>query len=236
MVLSKRHSSHADRVLDQLRADILAGRYHPGQRLKFADVQDAYSASASTAREALTRLVQQGLVVSKVQFGYSVWPLSLTDLHELTSLRKDVEGLALRYAIQRGDLHWQAELVAAHHVLEQTSQFTEPAGTTGRVVRDDWVAAHKVFHETLLRGCGSTRLFDFACSLRSSTELYLRWSCPVDDGEDRDVASEHREILEAVVARDEERGIAALMAHIQSTTDVLLSSFGQWPAGTNRLS
>jgi DNA-binding GntR family transcriptional regulator len=227
MVLSSTdavHPSHADRVHDELRSDILSGRFQPGERLKFAQLQEAYGASASTAREALTRLAQQGLVVSKPQSGFSVWPLSLPDLLELTVLRKDVEGLALRYAIENGDLSWQAELVAAHHVLEQTPQF-ERGSTGDSVVRNDWVAAHKRFHETLLRGCGSARLFDFASSLRSSIDLYLRWSCPAGIPGDRDVAQEHREILDAVVARDTTRALAALSSHIQGTTDVLLASF-----------
>lgn len=224
------HLSHADRVHDELRGDILAGRFQPGERLKFAELQAAYGASASTAREALTRLAQQGLVVSKPQSGYSVWPLSLPDLLELTALRKDVEGLALRYAIENGDLSWQAELVAAHHVLDQTRQFED--GATGEVVvRNDWVAAHKRFHETLLRGSGSSRLFDFTASLRSSIDLYLRWSCPAGIPADRDAAKEHREILESVIARDLARGLAALSSHIQRTTDVLVASFGAPEAG-----
>jgi DNA-binding GntR family transcriptional regulator len=225
------HSSHADRVHDELRSDILNGRFQPGERLKFAHLQAAYGASASTAREALTRLSQQGLVVSKPQSGYSVWPLSLPDLLELTVLRKDVEGLALRYAIENGDLAWQAELVAAHHVLEQTPQFEDgPTGET--VVRNDWASAHKRFHETLIRGCGSARLFDFAASLRSSIDLYLRWSCPAGIPADRDVAREHREILEAVVARDPMRALTTLSSHIQGTTDVLLVSFGVGDVGS----
>jgi DNA-binding GntR family transcriptional regulator len=224
MATVRAHASHAERVFTQLRADILAGRFQPGERLKFADLQGAYDASASTAREALTRLVQEGLVVAKPNSGYSVWPLSLPDLLELTALRKDVEGLALRYAIERGDLSWQAQLVAAHHVLEQTMQFSQaPEG--GAIVREEWVEAHKFFHETLLQGCRSARLFDFARSLRASIDLYLRWSCPAGITNDRDVGAEHREILESVVARDEARGLTVLSAHIQSTTDILLASF-----------
>jgi len=228
MALPTAHASHADRVHDELRSDILRGRFQPGERLKFAELQHAYGASASTAREALTRLAQQGLVVSKPQSGYSVWPLSLPDLLELTTLRKDVEGLALRYAIERGGLTWQAQLVAAHHVLEQTPQFDE-SSSGGAAVRDDWVQAHKGFHETLLRGCDSPRLYDFACSLRASIDLYLRWSCPAGIPGDRDAAIEHREILEAVVARDQMRGLGVLTSHIQRTTDVLVESFGQSP-------
>lgn len=228
MVLARAHASHADRVHHHLRGDILAGRFQPGERLKFAQLQDVYGASASTAREALTRLAQEGLVVWKPQSGYSVRPLSMSDLRELTTLRKDVEGLALRYAIERGDLPWQAELVGAHHVLEQTPQFVQ--GPTGSaLVRDDWALAHKGFHETLLRGCGSERLFEFASSLRASIDLYLRWSCPAGNPGDRDAAREHGEILESVVARDLTRGLATLSSHIQRTTDVLLEAFGAAP-------
>jgi len=218
-------TTHVDRVYESLRGDILAGHFAPGERLKFAELQTAYQASAGTAREALTKLAEQGLVVAKPQSGYSVWPLSLPDLQDLTALRKDIEGLALGYAMARADLAWHAQLLGAHHVLEQTPQFENDPDTGAEQLRDEWAAAHKEFHRTLLAGCGNRRLLDFSTSLRTSIDLYLRWACPVGSEQARDVAGEHREILDAVLARDEERALAALSCHIQGTADLLLSGF-----------
>ena len=218
-------ATHVDRVYELLRGDILAGHFAPGERLKFAELQTAYQASAGTAREALTRLAEQGLVVAKPQSGYSVWPLSLPDLQDLTALRKDIEGLALTYAMARADLAWHAQLVGAHHVLEQTPQFGSDPETGAEQLRDEWAIAHKEFHRTLLAGCGNRRLLDFSTSLRTSIDLYLRWACPAGNEQARDVVGEHREILDAVLARDEAGALSALSCHIQGTANLLLSGF-----------
>ena len=83
-------------ALIRLRADILAGRVIPGQKLAFADLCSRYGVSVGVIREALSRLVEQGLVSSTPQQGFSVAAISRTDLHHLTEARCEIESLALR--------------------------------------------------------------------------------------------------------------------------------------------
>ncbi|MGV9774669.1 hypothetical protein [Streptosporangium sp. NPDC003464] len=59
-------------------------------------------------------------------------------------------------------------------------------------------------------------------SLRDSAEPYRRWSRPIGKDQDRDIAGEHRRLLEAALARD--TGAARLRAHITRTTHVLLDA------------
>lgn len=112
---------------------------------------------------------------------------------------------------------WESEVLAAHHRLERTPQMT--ADDPG-LLSDDWTAAHAAYHDTLLSGCPNPRLLAIAGSLRDAAELYRRWSVALAHS-DRDIAAEHRGILDAVLAHDAGKATAALAEHIQNTTNVL---------------
>jgi DNA-binding GntR family transcriptional regulator len=207
-------------VYDQMRADILAGRLPPGSRLLFNQLIARYDASMGVLREGLSRLVEQGLVQTEPQLGFRVTPLSQQDLRDLTAARCAIESLVLREAVDNGSLAWEAGVLAAHHTLLRTPQSyaDDPARLT-----DEWVAAHADYHRALLDGCANARLRGIAGALRDSAELYRRWSVPLGGGH-RDIAAEHRRILDAVLDRKADAAVAALTEHIQHTTNALLTT------------
>jgi DNA-binding GntR family transcriptional regulator len=205
-------------VYAELRADILGGRQRPGARLPFAELTARYGASMGVVREALSRLAAEGLVESEPQFGFRVVPLSIADLQHLTAARAAIETLVLGQAVEHGGVSWEADVLAAHHRLERTPQRAEEDPSR---LSDDWTVAHAAYHHALLAGCPNPRLLAIADSLRDSAELYRRWSVPLAHGH-RDIAGEHRAILDAVLAHDPDAATAALAAHIQHTTNVLL--------------
>ena len=212
--------TRAERVYAELRADILAGRRQPADRLPFADLSARYGASMGVVREALTRLAAEGLVESEPQYGFRVMPISEDDLRHLTEARRAVEPLVLRLAIEQGGLAWESQLVAAHHRLERTPQLV--ADDPDRV-SEDWAAAHAEFHEALLAGCPNPRLRGVAASLRDAAELYRRWAVSLGSDQKRDIPGEHRAMLAAALAHDADAAAEVLSAHIQHTTDVLLT-------------
>jgi DNA-binding GntR family transcriptional regulator len=211
----------AERVYRQLRADILAGRHHPGQRLRYGELCDRYGTSMGVLREGLLRLCEQGLVRGEPQQGFQVVPLSPDDLRDLTEARLELEPLTLRLAVEDGDVEWESLLLAAHHRLSRTAQL-DPDDPER--LSDAWVAAHAEFHAALLDGCANRRLKAIAATLRDSAELYRRWSVPLGHDPERDIAAEHAAILEAALARHADLALRRLAAHIAHTTNVLLAS------------
>lgn len=215
-------SMRSNAVFDRLRADLLAGRFAPGSKLKLAVLGKRYTASLSVVREALSRLAEQDLVVALPQRGFSVVALGPEDLADLTATRIDLETLAARRSVERGDLAWETALVAAHHMLAGTAAVT-PEGE----VNEEWISAHRAFHGALIAGCGSRRLQGMATSLRDSAELYRIWSGSLARDHARDIAGEHSALLSLAVGRDADGLATALAAHIQRTTDVLLRHAAQ---------
>jgi DNA-binding GntR family transcriptional regulator len=223
-------STKAERVFHRLRADILAGRHQPGERLRYAELCEQYDTSMGVLREALMRLAEQELVKGEAQQGFQVVSLSADDLLELTEARRELETLTLRHAIAEGDLEWESRLIAAHHRLSRSDQL-DPDDP--QRLSDTWVAAHAEFHKALLEGCANQRLKNLSASLRDSAELYRRWSVPLGEEADRDIAAEHASILEAALARDTDQAVLRLSDHVERTTDILLASPASDPIDTD---
>lgn len=204
----------------RLRSEILTGRLPAGARLPFAELSKRYDASTGVLREALPRLVEQGLVVSKPQIGFRVVSASPEDLRHLTEARVVIETLALKQSIEQGDLAWESEVLAAHHTMRRLPILTED-----QEINEAWLEAHAAFHSTLLQACPNTRLTKIADLLRDSAEIYRCWSAQYGQEHDRDVAGEHQRILDAALRRDAAEATTALSEHIELTTEILLQTY-----------
>ncbi|MGW1202311.1 GntR family transcriptional regulator [Streptomyces cyaneofuscatus] len=211
----------------QIREEIFQGALAPGQRLRLVELAQRFGVSQSVVREALTRLSEQGLVKAVPQQGFSVVTISLQDLDELTEARIEVETLVLCRAMERGDLRWEASVVAAHHHLAGIDA-VRPDGT----LDGEWFTVHEHFHHALLAACGNARLLAVATGLREEATLYRRWSRPVGHDTERDVAAEHQEIVDAVLSRDADTAAALLARHIDRTSQALRTVIEKDPAAT----
>jgi len=205
---------------ERLRADVLACRLRPGERLRINDLCEKLSVSLSAVREALSRLAAEGFVVAEPQRGFRVAPISIEELRDLTSVRVEIEGMCLRRALAAGDVAWEEQLVAAHHRLSRTPEREE--GDMGRVA-EAFAVAHAAYHRALVAGCDSPWLLRLREILYAQGERYRRLSVPLARRQ-RDLPREHREIMEAALARDADRAVMLLRRHLELTTTILLEA------------
>lgn len=220
--MTEQFKTRQEAVYAQLRGDILAGRLKPGAKLRFNELYERYDVSVGVIREALSRLLEQGLVQNAPQQGYSVTSISRSALIQLTLARVEIETLTLRHAITEGDVGWEADVLAAHHKLT-VCPVTDP-DDPGRL-SEAWAKLHEDFHHTVLAGCDNPWLIRIASELRASAELYRRWSVPLGDhGSARDIAGEHRALADAALIRDADAATRILERHITLTTELLLDA------------
>ncbi|MFC4945137.1 GntR family transcriptional regulator [Pseudonocardia sp. GCM10023141] len=212
--------TRTDELYARIRGDILGGRLVPGEHLRFPQLPQHYEASVGATREVLTRLAADGLVLSEARRGYRVRPLSHSDLLELTQARVEQESLVLRLSITDGDTSFEAQAVAAHHMLERAPYLDEADPSHPTPV---WAAAHAAFHEALLAGCANRRLLATALSLRAEAELYRAWGVAFGGDSGHDVAQEHRMLLHHTVGRDTDAAVQLLRDHIAHTAQLLIS-------------
>jgi DNA-binding GntR family transcriptional regulator len=206
-------------VFADLRAQILAGKHAPGAKLSPRAIASASKVSLSVVREALARLAEQGLVVAEPQFGFTVVPLDIDDVRDITKLRVLIECATLRDAVEHADIEYEARVLASHHRLARTPPYEDEC--IG-ILTEEWARAHAQFHAALLSGSPSPRLRDLAATLRETAELYRRWSgCLSGQQARRDVPAEHRALMQAALDRDVDRAVALLTDHINTTALML---------------
>jgi DNA-binding GntR family transcriptional regulator len=174
------------------------------------------SASAVIRLEEV--LAEQGLVVAKPQRGFRVREFSVEDIAGLTESRAQIESVALRLAIERGDVRWETQIVAAHHLLERTPRVDD----NGKY-REEWGVRHRDFHQALTAGCNNARLQEVVLGLRAGAELYRRWWWALAADRHRDLAAEHRQLMDLTLARNADAAIEALAFHIKRAPDQLIA-------------
>lgn len=216
-------------VFERLRADILAAKLPPGQKLHIAGLAKRFSVSLAAVREALSRLVADGLVQAYDQRGFRVCPVSRADLEDVTRTRIEIESLALRKSIEYGDADWLASVKHAHSALAAIP-YRNPDNQAQH--NELWVGPHRHFHRVLVSACGSTWLLGFRDILYEQSERYRRLSIQTEDGQ-RDVRAEHARIVTAVLRRDADAAVEAISQHFLLTMRHV--SFVETEAGVTEL-
>lgn len=206
----------ATSVYEQLRTDLLSGRLEPDTKLRVEWVVSQYGAGASPVREALNRLAAEGLLDRQDQRGFSVVPISRSDLEELTRTRCLVEELALREAIRNHSVAWEEGIVLALHRLSRVPRY--PA-EDARASNPEWEQAHRKFHRALIGACDSHWLVGF-CEQLADQAFRYRQIASSNVTASRDQMSEHRGIAEATLAGDADCAAEALKRHYQLTSDL----------------
>ena len=210
-------ATRATSVYDQLRTGLLAGDLEPGSKLAIEALAERYETSATPLREALNRLVSDGLVERREQRGFVVAGISAEDLAEITQTRCWLEEIALRESITARSTEWEEALVLAHHRLART-----PRSLSDSRFEDNpaWEPLHRAFHRALIGGCGSRWLLSFCEQLADQHHRYRRLSAPRAFAK-RGVKSEHQQLLEAAVDGRADEVVALLKAHFERTARII---------------
>ena len=206
-----RKHTKATKLVDRLHEAIISGRMRPGTKINLELVRREFDVSLSPLREALARLIAMGLVELHDNRGYTVAPVSVANLVEITELRVDAESRALAKAIAVGDLAWGSDVMRRLHQLNRLPR--DPAIPQ---TLEDWERAHRNFHMALLSGCQMPLLLNFCAMLHNLNDRYRRVFLAASGG-DRDVNVEHSEIAQGAVARDAEYACQRLREHIGRT-------------------
>lgn len=209
----------ASLLADRLRQDVLTGSLKPGARLSVRELAERYDAGTIPLREALSRLSTSGFVTAEDQRGFRVAEVSAEEVLDIHKQRTELEGIALRESIRASSVQWEAELIAAHHRM---------ASIQGHLLASDpeWEHEHIQFHLQLVSGCGSPWLLRFIQTLIEHSLRYrqLGSRALAQATRKRDVAGEHKAILDATLARDADLACALLKAHYRETSRIVVEA------------
>ncbi|MBO6719449.1 MAG: FCD domain-containing protein [Rhizobiaceae bacterium] len=197
----------------QIRHDIIFGKLLPGARLKLERLREPYNASVSTLREILNRLASERLVLAEGQRGFEVAPVSQQHFKEVAAMRELLEGHAMRESFARGDVEWESNVLSAHHKLARLEQRMSAGDASAT---EEWKRYDREFHAALISACGSCELM---AAHRQIFDHYLRYQIIAVIYRGDDASREHRQLLDAALARDHQAAANVLGRHIQACVE-----------------
>lgn len=204
----------ADRVYGQLRESIIKGKLPDGTELNQVELAEQFGVSRVPVREALRRLQAENLVVANPYQRHVVRALSPEDVVEMVELREELEVFALRKAMQRVWEGGPDPTAAAEKVL--SSQSVKMRG-------EQWLALDIEFHRQFHTSPVVATLID---DLRERVHRYFKVVVAAGSQRRSQVIEEHRALLDAVRADDEEGAVAVLRGHVSHTREQLEQFLG----------
>lgn len=202
----------SDMIADALREAILSGVLSEGFKLNQVALAEYFNVSRIPLREAINKLVAEGLVSAQPHHTMRVASLPLEHLVEVFQIRTQLETLAMREAIPHLT---DADLDAAERLLNRL-EATDDHRT--------WLALNDQFHEDLCSRSAKPFLCNLIRSLRHRGQRYL-WKSGHPLLREDQANAEHRRILAACREGDPEAVAAELTAHLEATLDSLLKRF-----------
>ena len=217
LALPPKHTLTED-VTEQLRNAIFRGHFTPGQRLSEEQLAQTLGVSRGPIREALVRLEREGLISSQANRRMVVARLSQRDLEEVYSLRLALERLAVQYAVH----YAQAEDFAA---LEANILSLQAAVARG-ITEQEAAALDVGFHDLLYRSSQHRHVLDAWLNIRSQVYLFLlSRNLANPDFRERVIVRGHRDILDALSQRDEDRALRSIEDHLRSAYRTILQNY-----------
>jgi DNA-binding GntR family transcriptional regulator len=193
-----------------IRAGIISGELEPGEIYSATVLADRLGVSPTPVREAMLDLANAGLVEAVRNRGFRVLTPDERDLDEIGELRLMVEVPATRLVVERAS---EEELSALERVVADLESTAEEADLAGFLLAD------REFHIGLLEMTGNRRLVRLVDQLRDQTRL-IGLKALAESRRLTESAREHREILEALQARDADRVEELMRVHIVHTRGI----------------
>ncbi|WP_223281314.1 GntR family transcriptional regulator [Streptomyces antnestii] len=203
-----------ERVLAELRQEIIDGRLRPGDRLVERELADRLGVSRVPVREAIRALLTDGFVTFETPRRAVVRTLTRTDVTELFELREALEVYATGLAAQRAT---RADLDGLEELLDRAAVATR-AGDAAAITE-----ANTRIHDRILATAGNGLLI----SVMEPVDGRLRWLTRRNE-EWPQLLTEHRELYEAIASRDPEKARASALAHVRTNrASTLRHLFGE---------
>ena len=210
----------------QLREAIMWARFAPGMKLKVADLQARFGLSSSPLREALGRLVAEGLVVVEDRRGFRVAGVTPAEVEDVARMRILLEQEAMRASIEHGGDAWESDIVSAFHALRLVE---ERLADVAPSLDPNWSERHRAFHMALLSACRSPNLMRLCGDFFQRAERFRRISAATRKAPRRK-NDEHAAIMRAALARDADGAAALIATHIGSTAKNVIAAIENAPA------
>ncbi|GGH20908.1 GntR family transcriptional regulator [Alsobacter metallidurans] len=198
----------ASEIYATVRRDIIRLRLRPGEQLSEKDLGLRFMTSRTPVREAIVRLVDDGLIHVLPQRGTFVTRISLRAVKRARFVRNALELAIIREAAEQGISDQTVSVLEAAIAAQE-----EAAGDAER-----FTDADDAFHRTIANALGLGDLWSVVENQKAQFDRIRFLSLPNVTPVALLVA-QHRAILAAVLARDPAQAESMLAEHLSIVLD-----------------
>ena len=201
-------------VYDHLRDAILNGEFQPAERLGEVELTEKLGVSRTPIREAIGRLTQDGLLEGTPGRGVRIRVVSVHEAQSAYVVRETIDGLAAALAAHA---HTDTDAGA----LEATLRGLETASS------EDYREQTRLdlaFHRRIAQAAHNLPLLDLARDLEQRIAL-VKHQTRIYNSHPQ-TAAQHRAILKAVLARDQEAARRSAALHVRTFAALVMENLG----------
>ncbi|MCY0898872.1 MAG: GntR family transcriptional regulator [Firmicutes bacterium] len=198
----------------QIRDLILTGHFAPGQWVRERELTELLGVSRTPIREALRLLEQEQMVVAESRKGFRIPVPTESEIRAFYELRAELEGFAAAKAAHRatpeqvGEIRW---------VLAEADE---------ALAREEWpqvIQWNNQFHQAVAQASGNAVLAQTLAKLQTQVNLFRVLSWTGHRERPSTTHRQHREIFNAIEARQEGTARARAEDHIWDSLPLALS-------------
>ncbi len=208
----------ADAVYRELRKDIITLNFKPGEKLSEAKLAEHYGVSRDPVRKAVSRLVQEGLMESRPQYGTIVSEISIKQGIAVCEIRLLLETYAIRKAVKNISDDEADALFSELDGIERRM-----SGRDDDAINEEIYALDGKMHRAIYAASGN----DMIAEIINSYEYIIsriQISNMVWHNRKTETVREMHDVIHALRERNEDKAVEAMSLHINNIKKTLEST------------
>lgn len=193
------------RVYDQIKHDIITCKLAPGEPVSEHQFVDRFNVSKTPIREALTSLVQDGLVEYTPNRGFRITPISVSDIQDIFEARIFFEAELFRLAVKK---------ISDAEIDELEKQSWVEGDPRNVEYAETFLESNRKFHMALAASARNRRLLWYYEALMNEAQRLFYMDISTHSREFR-WGHGHEGIIKALRNRDEEAGVTAIRGTLE---------------------
>jgi len=187
-------------VYEQIKHDIITCKLAPAEPLSENQFVDRFEVSKTPIREALTTLVQDGLVEYTPNRGFRVTSVSVADIQEIFEARIFLETEIFRLAVKK---------ISDSEIDELEKQSQVDGDVRSPDYADVFLESNRKFHTALAAASLNSRLLWYYEILMNEAQRLFYMDISIHN-RDFQWGHGHEGIIKALRSRDEVAGVTAI--------------------------
>lgn len=212
--LTKSQMPLAQSAYERLRNMILSGELPPESAITENSIVDRLAIGKTPVREAMRRLVLEGLLDVTPRLGYTVTAITASDVEDLFQMRVILEVAAAQLAIDRLDG------ASLDRLTELSTIGYDPDDRESMLT---YLSINAEYHEIIARASGNKRLADLISRMMQESRRFIQVAI-LSENHGRRVIEQHEAIVDALRARDRDAVAEAVRIHVEDGMHVTRDS------------